>query len=383
MICSLIRRRFHLIIISFFLAVIPVLSQSLPTVSGKGPLSARKRFPRIGIFLPLSNNEDGKLKTDNILEFYKGMIAANEYCTSIDSGMTFRLYDHQNSAEQLRYLSESGCLNELDLLVGPVRQNLITVLDSIANTRDIPLINVLSHSPRMDFSGCLFFQQPSFRAISRTCFSKAQDLGAALAAGIVYGTERKDSLLAEQYRQLCLEKGIVVKLFMKVNQLSSEKIADSIRDADLNSKMHLFVVNNEAPNKARVFNAYASSRIRCPVFFYGNWLERAVLDFDDLASMPCYFVAPDLPIPPFDAEWQESYVTRWGSPPSWVAWKGFDLVIMLANQWYSSKTPRFELEKVNQVSEVFGGYLFEPGKAENQFVPLYKFEKTGFTLVNP
>ena len=345
--------------------------------------SAGKRFPRIGIFLPLSHNEDSRLKTENILEYYKGMMAANEYCTSIDSGMNFRLFDHQNSVEELLLLSESGCMNGLDLIVGPIRQNLVPVLDSIANAKDIPLINVLSHSSHTAFSGCMTFQQPSFQAIAATCLLKAEKLGSNQGAGIIYGPERKDSLLAEEYRKLCLEKNLPVKLFLKAEDGKSEKLVQSLSSSGLNSKMHLFVAGNEAQNRVKVFSGYTSSKVRCPVFFYGNWLERSSLDFDELSMMPCYFVAPDLPIPPFDAEWLESFVTRWGNPPSWVAWKGFDLVMMLANHWYGSKKSRFELNSGWQHSELFGRYFFEPGKAENQFVPLYKFDKNGFSMVNP
>lgn len=352
---------------------------STPKTKNKG--SFRKRWPRVGIFLPFSNNEDGKIKTGNIVEFYKGMVAANDFCTSIDSGMRFQLFDHRNLPAEIIELSEGGCMDGLDLLVGPVKQSLIPLFDSVANAKGIPVMNVLSHSglggPKT-FSGCLNFQQPSYSAIARTCIEKAEELGIADNAVIIFGPERKDTLVADEYRRQILAAGKNVLLFHKIDAGNASELGQTISSAGIGPRTHIFIANNETQAKSRIL----SQRSRCPVFIYGNWLERSSLEFDDMTSSAAYFVGPDLPVPPCNADWLESYVNRWGTVPSWVAWKGFDLVMMLADAWYGSRKNAFEFSG-DRLSVLFGKYHFDNGIPENVFVPLYRFDKKGFSLTNP
>jgi hypothetical protein len=343
--------------------------------------SFRKRWPRIGIFLPFSNNEDGKIKTENIVEFYKGMVAANDFCTSIDSGMRFQLFDHRNLPAEIIELSEGGCLDGLDLMVGPVKQSLIPVFDSVANAKGIPVMNVLSHAGSggsKTFSGCMNYQQPSYSAIARTCIEKAGELGIAENAVIIFGPERKDTLVADEYRRQCLAAGKNVLLFHKIDAGNASELGQVISAAGIGPKTHIFIANNETQAKSRIL----SQRSKCPVFIYGNWLERSGLEFDDMTSSAAYFVAPDLPVPPCNADWLESYVNRWGTVPSWVAWKGFDLVMMLADAWYGNRKNAFEFHG-DRLSVLFGKYRYGDGTPENQFVPVYRFDKKGFSLTNP
>ncbi|HPI09928.1 MAG TPA: hypothetical protein PLK63_02760, partial [Catalimonadaceae bacterium] len=96
---------------------------------------------------------------------------------------------------------------------------------------------------------------------------------------------------------------------------------------------------------------------------------------------------PDLPdhAIPHWKEWESSYIAKWGTPPNWVAWKGFDFARTLSRLWYNSdKGFANSLSgNVKLNSDLFGGYQFNPIQADNQFVPIYKVEKEGLKRVWP
>jgi hypothetical protein len=346
--------------------------------------SQKVRTPRIGIILPLSGNNDSKIKTENILEFYKGMVLANEICLAQDSGLEFHLFDHRNKAAVLKQLSVRGCFDNLDLLIGPVKQNLIPPMDSIASQRSIPMMNVLSQIPNSAKLRASFSQQPGPDEIARTCFTLASEKASGCMAGIIYGTEKRDSLLAIAYRDLCLKNNKEVVLFRKVGKNSAANLSKYLAESGLDSVSHLFVPNNEAMVKVQLLAAYGILKARFPVFISGSWLEGANAEPDDFAGLPFFFTGTDLPIADSQkfALWQSGFISRWGNPPGWIAWKGFDLVMMLSASWYGSGKNLFHFDSGKQPSRLFGSYEYLKGRPENQFVPVYRVEKTGIVPEN-
>jgi hypothetical protein len=353
------------------------------TINQKGD-SQKVRAPRIGIVLPFSGNEESKSKTDNMLEFYKGMVLANEICLAQDSGLEFHLFDHRNKAAALKQLAVRGCFDNLDLLIGPVKQSLIPLMDSLAASRSIPLMNVLSQMQHSGNFRSSFSQQPGPEEIARTCFALAAEKASGSKAGIIYGTEKRDSLLAIAYRNLCLKNNKQVVLFRKVGKNSAANLSKYITESGLDSVSHLFVPNNEAMVRVQLLSAYGVLMAKFPVFISGNWLEGINAEPDDFAGLPFFFTGSDLPLvdPQKFALWQSGFISRWGNPPGWIAWKGFDLVMMLSANWYRSGKNRFRLDNGKQPSRFFGCYEFINGKPENQFVPVYRVEKTGIVPEN-
>lgn len=346
--------------------------------------SVNVRPPRIGILLPLSGNDENKIRTSNVLEFYKGMILANESCLAQDSGLEFHLFDHCNKPSELSRLVKLGCLDNMDLLIGPLKQSLFPAMDSLARALQIPVMNVLSSTNNSRSFSSGFSQQSGTEEIARTCFEMAGSLATGSKAGIIYGPEKRDSLLAHAYRSLCLKGGKRVVLFRKVGKNSAANLGKYLSESGLDSVSHLFVPNNEAMVRVQLLSAYGMLKAKFPVFIAGSWLEAPQVEADDFAGLPFFFASPDLPISVSGKkeEWNSHFISRWGNPPGWVAWKGIDLVRMLSACWYKKGTNSFKLDSGMQPSALFGAYRFTREKPDNQFVPVYRVEKTGIFPAN-
>jgi hypothetical protein len=360
--------------------------QGFGAVSGDSTNNNRK--PLLGLILPLSGGKDAKARTENALEFYKGVILANEICTAQDSGIEVHLFDHKNQISTLNEISKSACLEGLDLLVGPMRASLISPLDSIAANKKIPLVNVLSTQNPAKPSPGYFSQQAGNQAIAENSFALMSPLAPGLKVGIIYGPEKSDSLLADAYRKVCLKNGKLLVLFRKVGKNSAANLSKYLADAGLDSTSHLFVPNNEAMVRLQLLSAYGVIQAKFPVIISGKWFEAPAAEYDEYAVLPFYFADPDLPVPSVDERkiWESAFIARWGSPPTWLSWKGFDLVRMLYLDWYSSGNGKFSFGSAQSKecrSSIFGKYRYEVGLPENQYVPVYKVEKTGITQVWP
>ena len=360
--------------------------QGFSAVSGDS--TNNKRKPILGLILPLSGGKDAKARTENALEFYKGVILANEICTAQDSGIEVHLFDHKNQVSGLNEISKSACLDGLDLLVGPMRAALISPLDSIAAIKKIPLVNVLSSQNPAKPSLGYFSQQAGNQAIAENSFELISPLAPGLKVGIIYGPEKSDSIVADAYRKICLKNGKQLVLFRKVGKNSAANLTKYLADAGLDSTSHLFVPNNEPLVRVQLLSAYGVLQAKFPVMISGKWLEAPAAEYDEYAGLPFYFADPDLPMPSVDERkiWESAYIARWGSPPTWISWKGFDLVRMLSLDWYSSDTANFSFGSAQSKqcrSSVFGKYRYEVGLTENQYVPVYKVERTGLTQVWP
>jgi hypothetical protein len=313
------------------------------------------------------------------------MVLANEMCTALDSGLEFHVFDHRNAPAELSRISREGCLEGLDLMVGPMRQSLIPVMDSLAGKKNLPLMNVLSQGNFKGTSDRFYSQQAGIEAIAQNGFAFMREKAVGGKAGVIFGTEKTDSLLAEAYRRICIENGKQVVLFRKVGKNSAANLSRYITESGLDSVSHLFVTNNENMVRLQLLSAYGVIQGKFPVLIYGKWLEASNAELDEYAAgLPFYFINPDLP-------WQEAdvrksresnFIARWGNPPGWPAWKGFDLVMMLSRLWYSSSPEEFHFTD-ELPSPVFGKYRYEKGKPENQYTPIYKVEQSGIERVGP
>lgn len=373
--------KYFLSVLAFWGAVCFTLNgRSLHFFEGSDSL---KRGPaRIGIFLPLSGGPDSR--REMALEFYKGMILANEMCTALDSGLELHVFDHRNKAEELRRISSEGCLDGLDLLVGPVRNSLIPVFDSLGASKKIPVMNVLTQSQYPAASDWFHSQEAGTAAISETGFSLMKELVPGPKAGIIFGTEKTDSILAAAYRRICIASGKQVVLYRKVGKNSAANLSKYLSEAGLDSVSHLFVAGNEEMVRVQLLSAYGVLMGKFPVLIHGKWLESPNADLDEYSTLPFYFINADFPFPEpdFRKKAESSFIARWGNPPGWISWKGIDLVMMLSRLWYTNESPGLDL-KAGTYSPVFGQYLFMEGKSENQFAPVFRVGESGILRIRP
>jgi hypothetical protein len=156
-------------------------------------------------------------------------------------------------------------------------------------------------------------------------------------------------------------------------------------EAGMDSTGHIFVPNNEPLVRVQFLSAYDWIKAKYPVMVYGKWIESSNSDFEEYIRNPVFFANPDFPDQknPQWKIWESSYIAKWGTPPNWIAWKGFDLIMMLSRKGYSEGYQGMTQKNWSEKSEIFGEYRFSKLYPDNQYLPIYKMEKEGIKQVWP
>jgi len=358
------------------------------TQSVKSPILKKKNLPKIGIAIPFHLKENKKVAINNAsIDFYRGMILANEVCSASDSGLEIHAFETNGSPVELQRYFTKNTFSGLDVLIGPIKFSLLQTMLKGAAEQKIRVINPLSNQTLKDYSPTYFSQQPGFNTIARECFSFISKYSLGSKYAIVFGPDRNDSLLAAAYRDHLKKMGRELTLFKKVGKNSAANLTKYLLEAGLDSTCHVFVANNEPLVRVQLLAAYGWMKSKYPMLVYGKWIEGPNPDFDEFTRNPIYFADPDLPDHSVRQwkEWESSFISKWGTPPNWIAWKGFDLVRFLSKQWYGDGNGF--LSGVNSPasiqSELFGEYRFSTLYSDNQYVPIFKVEKEGLKKVWP
>ena len=335
---------------------------------------------KVGIVLPFHMDDLLKKKQNSspASDFYRGMVLASEVLHAADSTIEIYAFDTKGESETLAKLLKDKALGGLDVVVGPLKVGELKMLSDWSKTTHTPCINPLSNHVPDEENDLFFTQQPSFATIALACFDFVSHYSMGKKVGIVFGPEKNDSLQAEAYRTLMKKMGRDVSLFKKVGKNSAANLTKFLLEADLDSTSHLFVPNNEALVRAQLLGAYGWMKAKYPIVVAGKWLEASNADFDEWGRNPIYFVSTD--VPDFENtewnNWANSFKTKWGTPPNWIAWKGFDLALTISRSWYREGKNWHVFWKSGQEinSALFGQYRYSKYQPDNQYVPIYQVE---------
>jgi hypothetical protein len=358
--------------------------QSKEEISASGPKSP----PEVALILPLDLKKIKDKGTEgSAAEFCRGFLLATEMLSAQDSALRLHIFDYENDEKKLEKMISGNAFQGLDVAIGPVKGNAVKILEKAMKKNKTLLLNPLAMPAIPSDSGYALHLQPSPRKIAAEAFDFISGFSLGKKVGIIYGIEKNDSLKALAYKDLMKKMGREVSLFKKVGKNSAANLTKFLGEAGLDSTSHLFVPNSEAMVKAQLLGAYSWTKARYPVLIAGNWLESSQADFDEYARQLIFFLNPDLPFPQSDSkwkEWQSNYVAKYGSPPTWIAWKGFDLACTLSRVWYSSQG-NFEAMKSEKGASgpLFGYYRFSEKNHENQYIPIYQVNEEGVHRVWP
>lgn len=354
----------------------------------EGKSDKKPEVPKIGVVLPFNYKSMKKEKTENpVLDFYRGVLLASEFLAALDSAVELHCFDTENKDEVFSKIGTGKVLNGLQVVFGPLKSNHLDIWSKSKKSKQIPLINPLSNYVPELADACFFTQQASFSTLAQESFTFLSRLSTGKKAGIVYGPERNDSILAVAYSNYLKKMGRQVVLFKKVGKNSAANLTKFLVEAGLDSTDHLFVPNNEPLVRVQLLSAYSWIKGKFPILVVGKWLEAGNADYEELARYPIYFLNPDLPDRqnPNWRDWERNYFAKWGKPPGWVAWKGFDLTVTFARSWYASGGDWCRNWKSGKPipSPLFGSYRFSSLRPDNQFLPIYSVVPEGLNRVWP
>lgn len=348
----------------------------------------KPRIPQVAVVFPFLVSNKKNAKSDAALfDYYRGMLMAAEVLAAVDSNVEVHAFDSENKTEKLNKILNDKSLEGVDLIIGPVKGDHTDLIHKTRSLQKIPLIIPLQNQRTEIMDSYRINQQSSAQTIAEQAFQFCSQHSTGQKVGIVFGTEKSDSLLAKAYVDYAQKMGRKVVLMKKVGKNSAANLTKFLVESGLDSTDHLFVPNNETLVRVQLMSAYSWIKGKFPILVYGRWLESSNADYEEFSQHPIYFMNPDLANRRHSQWhiWERSYLTKWGRPPGWAAWKGFDLLMTFARSWYESGSGWFTSWQSGEPvpSPLFGHYQFRKDHGDNSYLPIYSIGNEGIVQIFP
>lgn len=321
---------------------------------------------------------------------YQGMrIAQQELDTLREMPVELYAYEMPESAEQVGEWFEQGEFEQVDLIVGPLRDANYEKVSTLAASRQIQIINPVSENRALvnsDFS-FLYHASKAQQAQYVLDFYDANYRNKNLL--ILHDNLSRNQQLAEHYAQ-AVGKDNSIKLLGKqeLKSYQSNELGDIIAQYQAKGLGVIFISSTSQVLAEGLIKAVREQNFNGLIFAPEAWLKFQSITYEDYQQARVHIVHPDFIDPEaqvsvsFDKKYQD--FTRKSADE--YARIGYDLMYYFTEMLYnqgSRQSWREALEKAKpQAGKTFNAFDFRLGN-DNNYVPILKFEDDLPTLVNP
>lgn len=317
-------------------------------------------------------------KNQYIYDLYIGMQMAQEDAKKKGIKVKLHPFDIGNSAEDMNQLVQSGVLEQMDILVGPLYPAANDVVAEYLTSHSIMQIHPISNSQSLtEKSGNAFLVQPSYEAQAQKALEFSRELGVAKTVSIYHGSARKDVLFAEAYAQKAKDLGWNV---IEVVPFIDEKSIHPSRGNP--GSVFLVGDSNFAPKVVRALRKYKMN----PLFFTTASSFSYSAATKEFLQSNLYIIYPEF----ISTQKQEvtsfksRYINYVGLAPSFFSYLGYDLTSFFSK--ILQKTKQSTRQKLDSIDYTQGyhlsGFDYTKGNQVNRIVPIVKYQDGQFIEIS-
>ena len=277
------------------------------------------------------------------VEMYEGILLAADTLRSLGLNINIHAFDVKIDTMESVRLIQSGRLDNMDLIIGPVYSENLAVVASYAGKLGIPVVSPvqLEKNSVLENNPSLFLSSSSLEVAQNNLAKKMQDYAGGnfviIHSGApeeMQGAERLKNLITGQLKQSMLPEEIKIRNMVFYSRSvygndSINRLAHSLSDKNGNV---IIIASDEAPVMSEtITNIHALSRkFQLDVFGYpgmrylDNLDHRICFDLGLLIYSPYWidFRQPD--VIRFNALFRKKFLTE--PPEISYAWQGYDIL---------------------------------------------------------
>lgn len=383
--------------------------------------SQKKEVYRVGVMLPFMadglSTSKGNKGNQFILDIYQGILEAVTALNKEKEQIQLLAYDTQQDSAATAELLESGDLEEMDLIIGPLYPDPAQLVREYSAKNRINMVNPLStNSVTIGTNPYSFLMKSTSETRAKIAAKYAKQNFENKNATIFYGDKEQDSVFAYTYKEYLeadsfniswmaaardplasteILRGLT-EVFDPDTVYNSGKVYISntvkVRVGEEDSLIlsrdtigHIMVASSDNLLVSNVLSALDTRRDSIPVIGFDDWLEMNQISFDQLQRMKVVMIGQNY----FDfsspevAEFKENYRKSYNKLPSHFSYDGYE-------------TMRYFGEKLLEYGNYFqyGIYKegFQPGYLyfgfdytnanDNQVVPVTTMESLELKMLN-
>jgi ABC-type branched-subunit amino acid transport system substrate-binding protein len=357
-------------------------------------------------------NQDRRLNSNQwVLDLFQGIQLAHGDLTSDNVDIELYAYDTKRDSLKMAEKLLSDELQGMDLIIGPLYPGPSKIASDFAFEQKINILNPLSSNGEIIFNNPYsFLFHPSDQTQAKVAGNfMAERLDTEKKALIIYSSRSGDSIAANQYRSVLVEKGIEVIMMEPIPTVDSEQVAKFVSDnlyqiftpepddpvllvvekddeeednrkevfiprSDLG---HVFVASTNELVVANVIGTLDNIGAQISIMGSGRWLQSRYIEFQQLERLQVYMAAPDYIDYSSDKykNFQKRYRREFAMVPDNYSFIGYDLMMFFGKMLNQAGT-YFQNELRQNTfypGYIFQGFNYQTGN-DNAHIPIVHFE---------
>lgn len=374
-------------------------------VEQKKMISLIKDRYHIALLLPFQVKEvDATANTRSnqyLYDMYEGMKMALDSLNkdALKAPIEIHAYDTEKEVNKVKEMVTSKEWQSIDLVIGPLFPEQYTFIKELPEVQDKVLVNpTAGHIKYADKSNHYLYKASVEATVSsmvnyastnftiRKNVAKDPGILPKKEVVILYGKEVKDSVMAYMYKDSIVNKGFVIKKFLKVdlNYIGALRtiVSDSV---GLIQVSHMVTLSSDPVFAANIISLMEITQQYIPMYAYSDWLNNTQLSYSQMEKRGVHFIDPDY-IRINTNEYKrfyKAYIAKYNVFPSVYAMQGYEILTLLGRALREGGTDiSVYLNQQGYFSlGMLGGYDFSNANY-NKFVPLVAFKDMKLNIVN-
>lgn len=357
----------------------------------------------VAVMLPFMldelNASPGKKRNQIVLDFYDGIKLAVDSLNEKGPQINLRAYDTEQGLDYLRRILTTEELKNTDLVIGPLYANENAIVQQFSLANQVNVVNPLSNnSDLIGENPYAFLFQPSSETIGRTAAEYIARNARKNICMVIYGPDRKDSVLAANFAAKATELGINIVASKKIKREEAGQIIEILATPTeydefkfpsqftlkKDSIGSIYVATDEPLIYTKVISGIETRGDSILVVGSENWIDDTAVPFEKYQTLGIVFTAPNYVSvhDPRRKAFTTQFMNKYGKVPSKLSLLGYEMMLFFGNQLQTNGV--YFQDGLND-HEVIPGYLFQGFRyqhsRDNQLVPLVTFKGGVLTLV--
>jgi tetratricopeptide (TPR) repeat protein len=369
----------------------------------EAPKTFHKEKYSVSVLLPFMVNTleptPGKKRNQIVLDFYEGMELAIDTLSKQGVNISLRAYDTERSIEKIKKVLQTEELKNTDLIVGPFFPEENKIVQDFSTVNKINTVHPFSNSSEtIGLNAHAYLFQPSSETLGRKAAEYLADRVKRKNCLVIYGTNKKDSVMMASFMQKAAEKGLNVVAAQKFSSKEAGKVLALLATPTeydefkypsqftlkKDSIGSIYVATDEALIYTKVVSGIETRGDSIQVIGSENWLDDHAIDLEKYEALRLVLTAPNYAAvtrPHYQA-FLNKFILTHGRTPSTTARMGYEFMLFFGNQL---KTNGVYFQDGLSKSEFIPGYLTEGFNyqfgRDNQTVPFVTFRNGLITLI--
>jgi ABC-type branched-subunit amino acid transport system substrate-binding protein/predicted negative regulator of RcsB-dependent stress response len=353
-----------------------------------------RKIYHIAVILPFElqkfKKRDSTFVSKISLHLYQGMRLAQKNLDSAKKETKFKIHAYEllkDDEKSLKELIDKLNWKEIDFIIGPFFEN---QFQKIVEKAEKEKVNCMSLNPideKIMTNPYAYSFLPNTQTQINTLIDFAKKTYIPKGVVILYDKLNKNKVFAQKYKDNCEKQGLKIQLFAEIDADNLLNITDILEKINTTETGHIFISTTSQLLAQETLKNIKNKKFDCPIFASDSWFAFQDITFEMYEEQKVHFWITDYT--DTDTAEAKKIAIQYNqfahtSPTSYsfLGYEIFNWVAELLEKNGTKKNYESILSENKEKKGIVTPKIIINEKRNNQFVPIFKFEKGELKEVN-